>query len=85
MSKIGNFNDKNLRRFVAFVLVGTLATGFATGRVMFENNFSRQAYYDEDVKANKERLERMIREGGSSKTKTLGNRESVIPTKTMKV
>lgn len=76
-----NFYNGVGRKALALILVGTMATGITYGIVMLENNFTKQAYYDEDVKAYKEGLDNMIREGGSLKSKSLGKRDAVPPKK----
>lgn len=76
-----NFSNGVSRKALALILVGTMATGITVGKVMLENNFTKQAYYNEDVKAYKEGIDNMIREGGSCKTKSLGKRDVVPPKK----
>ena len=80
-----NFYNGVGRKALALILVGTMATGITVGKVMLENNFTSQAYYDEDVKREKEKLDRLIREGGSSKTKSFGKRDVAPPKKINKV
>ncbi len=82
--RIGNFDRRLGYSIVALTLVGTLAGIIMTGPT--ENVGTRTItngfYTAEDVRKNKEEIDRIISEGGSGTVKTFGKkRREVAPKK----
>ena len=79
MIKLENISNYGLRKVLAFVLVGTMATGATAGKVVYStdldnnryvNEFVMGHYYNEDIKAEQARIQGIIVGVGSSKAKS---------------